>query len=297
MQYTPDNFLYMVKQLVSGLNGDDTPVAGGLLPGTSSAVTSSAQSADGGIKVDQVVPLSTVISASDFPAITDSTGGAASATFAAITAPAANATTSLTADMTAVKNALAQIALQLNAFRANFATAVSSVPAIATPSGSSPAIGTFSFAVPRDYDEASDHLAVFLEANSSNADAAITITGTATVAPIASQLVTSTAIVASTKSAVTAKAPFSNTNLNVTQEVQVFSINLSGYGLKRNDIVSVALAYAGTTTGTDYVYSVFRHYDSTIVSYNDTDNTDNPSTSGLPGVVANIQPGFGNPLR
>ena len=48
------------------------------------------------------------------PAITDSTGGTASTTFAAITAPGANATTSLSADMLAVKNALAQVALSLN---------------------------------------------------------------------------------------------------------------------------------------------------------------------------------------
>ena len=45
--------------------------------------------------------------------VTDSTGGSVSTTLAAITAPAANATTSLTDDMTAVKNALASIAAQL----------------------------------------------------------------------------------------------------------------------------------------------------------------------------------------
>lgn len=50
-------------------------------------------------------------------AITDSTGGTGATTFAAITAPAANATTALTADMTAVKNALSEIATQLNALR------------------------------------------------------------------------------------------------------------------------------------------------------------------------------------
>ena len=45
--------------------------------------------------------------------VTDSTGGSVSTTLAAITAPAADATTSLTDDMTAVKNALASIAAQL----------------------------------------------------------------------------------------------------------------------------------------------------------------------------------------
>ena len=50
-------------------------------------------------------------------AVTDSTGGSVSTTLAAITAPAANATTSLTTDMTAVKNALASIASQLAKIR------------------------------------------------------------------------------------------------------------------------------------------------------------------------------------
>lgn len=48
-------------------------------------------------------------------ALTDNTGGSATTTLAAITAPAANATTSLTTDMTAVKNALASQAAQINA--------------------------------------------------------------------------------------------------------------------------------------------------------------------------------------
>lgn len=46
-------------------------------------------------------------------ALTDSTGGTASETIAAIVAPGANATTSLTADMTAVKNGLASLAAKL----------------------------------------------------------------------------------------------------------------------------------------------------------------------------------------
>lgn len=292
MRASLGNFLYFIKQIVTGKNGDDTPVAGGLLPGSGPNVLSSTSAADGGIKVDQVVPLPAVILPTEFPAITDSTTGTASTTFGAIVG------TTYATDAPAIKNALAQIALELNALHNNFATAVSSVPAIATASGTNPAIGTFSFAVPRDYDEASDHLAVYLEANSTNADAAITITGTATIAPIASQLSTSTAIVATTKTAVTATAPFSTIALDVTQEVQVFAINLSGYGLKRNDIVSVALAYVGTTTGTDYVYSVFRHYDSCIVSYHDTDTSDDPQNdSTVVTPYTGTEDTFGNPLR
>jgi hypothetical protein len=54
-------------------------------------------------------------------AVTNSTGGSVSTTLAAITAPAANATTSLTDDMTAVKNALASIASQLAKIRTDVA--------------------------------------------------------------------------------------------------------------------------------------------------------------------------------
>ena len=307
MRATLGNFLYFIKQIVTGRNGDDTPVAGGLLPGSGPNVLSSEQSADGGIKVDQVVPLSSVTATGTYsvitgtvPAITDSTGGTASTTFAAITAGSSYAQ----ADMVAVKNALSEVAAVINGLAATSLSlpvalaSESSVPAIATASGTNPAIGTFSFAVPRDYDEASDHLAVYLESNSTNTDAAITITGTATIAPIASQLATSTAIVATTNTAVTATAPFSTVALDVTKEVQVFMVNLSGYGLKRNDLVSIALAYAGTTTGTDYVYSVFRHYDSTIVSYHDTDATDDPTNDSVVVVpYTGTEDTFGNPLR
>jgi len=55
--------------------------------------------------------------------LTNSTGGTASTTLAAIVAPASNAATSLTADMTAVKNALASIATEL----ANIRTDVTNI--------------------------------------------------------------------------------------------------------------------------------------------------------------------------
>jgi hypothetical protein len=51
--------------------------------------------------------------AADPGAITDNTGGAASATFAAITAGSSYAQ----ADITAIKNALSEVALMLNAIR------------------------------------------------------------------------------------------------------------------------------------------------------------------------------------
>lgn len=55
----------------------------------------------------------TIAAGTNLDTLTDSTGGTPGTTFAAITAPGANATTSLSADMAAVKNALASTAAEL----------------------------------------------------------------------------------------------------------------------------------------------------------------------------------------
>lgn len=283
MRYTPDNFLYGIKQLVTGKNGDDTPDIG-TLPGTSGGPGTS-QAADGGIRKDELISLSDLIAPNAFPAITDSTGGSnTGTTFAAITAGASYAQ----ADMTAVKNALAVIAKVLNAMNLGFSGndgASTPTTALVTASGTNPTVATVSFPIPRDYDEASDQLALRLLMKLANADASITVTGTATVLPIATGT-------ASAKTVVTGKAPFQTSNLSLSQTEQVFDINLSGYGLKRDDVISIVVALAGTTTGNTYLYGVERTYASTIVSYNETDATQSPN-----GTTANVLPGFGNPLR
>lgn len=52
--------------------------------------------------------------ATSLTAITDSTGGTAANTIPAIVVPASNATTSLTADMTAVRTGLASVTAKVN---------------------------------------------------------------------------------------------------------------------------------------------------------------------------------------
>jgi hypothetical protein len=292
MLFNKSNFLQFIKDIVTGSNVDDTPVSGGLLPGTNTTNLSSGKSADGGIKVDQTIPLPTVGLATLFPLITDNTTGVASTTFGAI-AGATYAT-----DAPAIKNALAEIAAILNA--AHYATGVqvSSVPVISITAGTTQPIGTFSFPIPRDYDEASDHLNIRLAIELSNAAdiGAVSVSGVATVQPIATG-------VASTKTLVNGTLPFQTTTFLVTTTETVVDLNFSGYGLKRDDVISIAIALVGTNADPVYVYFVEKSYDSTIVSYNETDTTDNPSTSGLlptiapSGAVANILPGFGNPLR
>lgn len=264
MRFNPSNFLYAIKQLVTGINGN----AGG------SEGTSGPSAADGGIKVDRPAnSIMSVIPASAFPAITDNTTGTASTTFAAI------AGTTYATDAPAIKNALAEIAKVLNAQNAVFGSSVSSVPVISAASTVT-ALGTVEFVVPRDYDEASDQFAVRINAAVANAaDNAVTVTGTATILPIA----TGTAV---TKSAVNGQVPFTNTTAILTTKAQAIDIALSGFGLKRDDVVSVVLATGGTPTanGATYLYSVEFTYASCIVSFHDTDN-DSPA------------PNTGNALR
>lgn len=239
MRFSESNILYGLKQLVTGRNGDDTPVAGGLLPGTSSTTLSSTQSADGGIKKDNILPLSGIV------ILTSGT------------------------------------ALKLSTI-----TNYTAVPAVET-AATDTSIGYVSFLVPRDYDEASDHLTLRIAVMLAAADVGITLTGTANVTVPGS--------VPSAKTAVTATVPFATTLAALGTTEQIVDINLSGYGLKRDNVVSVLLAYVGTTSGVADIFGLHIHFDSTIVSYNDTDATDNPSTSGV--ATAFIQPGFGNPLR
>ncbi len=276
MNFNPSNFLYYIKQLVTGRNGDDVPVA----PQGQSTPLSSATSSDGGIKHDVQIQLSDVTGANSAPVITDSTGGTPSATFAAITA----GSTYAQADIVAIKNALSEIALILNAR----AFQASSVPALSIPAGTNQPIGTVTFLVPRDYDEASDHFTVHLLiacSNSADNTAGLTVTGTPTIQPFSTGTAT-------TGAAVSAIVPFTTGTATLSTTEQDIEVNLSGNGLLRNSLISVALALSGTNADPVYVYGLSFYYDSTIVSYNETDATDNPSNTTSLALT-----GFGNPLR
>ncbi len=100
--------------------GTLTP-AGGVQPGPNAALIDNSTGVASGTLAAVTAPA----------ALVDSTGGVAATTFAAITAPAANATTSLTADMTAVKNALAQTVVTANADRAAIAALTNAVASLA----------------------------------------------------------------------------------------------------------------------------------------------------------------------
>lgn len=60
MRFTPDNFLRLLKDVVPGSNQPVNKVAGGLLPGSSSSLSSNARGFDGGIKHEVEIPLPTL---------------------------------------------------------------------------------------------------------------------------------------------------------------------------------------------------------------------------------------------
>lgn len=199
MRFTPDNFLYMVKQLVTGTN----------LPVT----TSKTGIPDGGIKVDRPYTVN------------------------AIAPLGANATVG----------------------------ALNNQPAVTTASTYTN-IGTFGIQVPRDYDEASDNFKLRITAIQQTAVSSQTLLGTPYINGVAG-------------TQVTGKAPFATANLNLSITAQVVELDFTGLGLKRDQIFSVVLAYgaAAGTSGTSII-GLQTHYDSTIVSYNETDATDTTDT-------------------
>lgn len=289
MRFTPDNFLYMIKQLITGSNR--APASG------------VAAAADGGIKVERMLPLQAITST----AVTDSTGGTASATLAAVTlndtltdstgGTASTTFASITAgvtytqaDMTAVKNALAssaaenalirtalstlrngQASLALAVNRSTGTTQSSKIPTFIVAAGTNASIGVVSFPIPRDYDEASDVLALKIFVSLASADAAITTTATPTKLTPSGTLTTSAATTGKLEFTPTAAA------LSTTQQEVIFSF--SGLGLVRDGLLAATLALVGTTTGNTNIVGLEWIYESTIVSYHDTTNfaeTGNP---------------------
>lgn len=247
MVFNPSDFLYHIKTIITGTNG--------FLRGTSGA-----KSYDGGIKHEVDIPLSTVSSGA--AALVVTTGATNTTPYGFATAAQANAL------VTAVNKLL--LGADANA-----------IPAINVATGTT-AIGTVDYIIPRDYDEASDSfmIRVQIAVNATDVAVPIKLTGAMSWYNASSNTL-------NTLSAVTATLPFTTTqNLGSTQTT--YEINLGSNSLKRDDVVSVVLALSGTTAaGPAYVYGVEVLYDSTIVSYNITDQ------SGIDGVLSE----YGNPLR
>lgn len=231
MRFSPDNFMYMIKQVVTGANADPIEDSG------------TAQAADGGIWRDQTGALADIVNYG-----------------AHVITPLAFSTASNDA-----ANSISVIAVN-----ATFAAAT---------------IGHLSFQIPRDYDEASDRFVIRLLIQSTSAlDVTQGVTGTPTVKPFGGSGVTGTTV--------TATLPFSTTTYTVNGLTEnVAEIVFQGLGLKRDTTIDTLLAFTGgAPVGNLQIYGYEFSYYSTIVSYNEDDQSD------VPGGGANL-PGFGNPLR
>lgn len=225
---------------------------------------------DAGFQVDQSLSLATITNATEFPAITDSTGGTASTTFAAVPAGGTGAAAGgwdtaghRDTAIASINNNFAQIAKQLNALANVYGTTDSAkIPTYIVASGTNPAVGTVSFMIPRDYDEATDIFAVRFAIYLANADAGITLTGTPTT--FIANVATDGTLVSATLAGKTSAAALSTTE-------QIVTLAFKGLGLKRDSILAVKLAIAGTTTGNTNIVGLQSHFHSTLVSYNETD--------------------------
>lgn len=293
MLFGPHNFLTHIKNLAmgGGRNSAGQPAndSGYLkrLSGTDlnamlsvSAMIASLTNSSGGVVSDTLAATTNIV------AITDSTGGTGSATFAAIVNPAANAITSLTADVLAIKNALAETATQFNAQRAANITLINDVATLAAKinqvlvamNGTADetnaivtlvqetvdTIGTVRFTIPRDYDEATDVL---------------------TVRVLASQLTSSTDNDVQLDSQVYRKRAgaaltadlnptIPSTVLSTTEQWVEFS--LTGNSFRRDDVIQFKLITDGhnDTDGEEVLIHDFEVvYRSTLVSYDELNSS------------------------
>lgn len=248
MLFSSFNFLAHIKNLITG---------GGM---AHSGVDSPRH--DCGFWVDKPATLEDLSTDTAAVTITDSTGGTPSATFAAITAPGANATTSLTADMTAVKNALSEIAGQLNAINAQVnLTAAETNLRVLSLAASTTAIGTLNFVVPRDYDENTDIFGLKVIAASAGATDTPVLTATVYRKRLGANIATVGTFTGS--QALTALAA----------NVNFYAISK---GLQRDDVLTIVLTAAAHTTDAVLVYGIEPSYRSTLVSYHEKDAAKNP---------------------
>lgn len=247
MLFNPSNFLAHIKNLITG---------GGM-----STVGVDTPKNDAGFIVDKPFSLSDLSTDTAAVTITDSTGGTPSATFAAITAPGANATTSLSADMLAVKNALSEIAGQLNAINAQVnLTASETNLRVLSLAASTTAVGTLNFVIPRDYDEATD--AFWLKVIAASAGATDTPVLTATIYR------------KRPGSNIATVGVFTVTALAAAAAAKNFAV--IGKGLLRDDVLTIVITSAAHTTDAVLVYGIEPSYRSTLVSYNEADASNNP---------------------
>jgi hypothetical protein len=139
---------------------------------------------------------------------------------------------------------------------------------------STTSLGSFSIVVPRDYDEATDTFALKLAAASAGATNTPGITATV-------YRKRPGAAIATVATSVAAKVPGVTTAAALTTASQVLEINLSTFGLQRDDALTIVLTADAHTTDAVLIYSIEPVYRSTLVSYDQTDGTSNFNGNSL----------------
>jgi|GEM_PF-2911303 len=237
MKFSLNNFLYAIKQIVTGDKAED----GGFL------------------KKDEGISLATLRPVLNLSAIKDNTGGVVSTTIAN-TAGSAPTTAEF-------ENAIASIVAQLNTIVNHLSGTASETNArVLQVENGVDTIGNIRYVVPRDYDEAVDSLKLRVLAS---------VLGVATDGDV--QLDAEVYVKKAGVALSADKNPDKPATVLAVAE-QWVEFDLSGYGLKRDDIVYIKLITDGhnDTVGEEVqVHDLELVYRSTLVSYNENDSSGN----------------------
>lgn len=243
MLFDPHNFLTFIKMIVTGGGRDSAGVPAndaGLLRDVNSSLKDFA-------------PASIV-------SLTDNSAGTANDTVQALSDG-----TTYANDVAAIRNNFADLAGKINTMIAamQLSAVETNLSGLKAPA-STTAVGTFEFAVPRDYDEATDTLAFRMMAAMSGATNSPALTISAYRKRAGSAIATMSASIAMSS---LGASSISGTLGSMAQ------FDLSGFGLLRDDVVTIKVTAAAHTTDDLYVLSAYPIYRSTIVSYNELDSS------------------------
>lgn len=167
----------------------------------------------------------------------------------------------VTVTNTDLANTLSSLAKAANG---NLAASETNLVVFSSPA-STTTIGTVNFTVPRDYDEATDHLSLHLLAASAGATDTPTITATVYRKRAGSNIATAATVAGS---------------VALTSAQQTVKFFMAQKGFKRDDTLTIVLSTTAHTTDAILIYGMEPVYRSTLVSYAETDNANGKATTG-----------------
>jgi hypothetical protein len=258
MNFSPDNFLHHIKQLVTGGGRDSSG-----RPKVDSGFYRRAEN------IDLNSILATTAVTATAATLTDSSGGTADTTIAAIT----NANNVGSADVVPTANAIADLAAQVNNLVADVAALRAQAGLVADETNARvlkieegvDSVGNITWAVPRDYDEETDVLTMRILASqlTSSTDDDVELDAEVYIKTAGSAL----------GSDVGPAAP----GTVLTTAEQWIEFDFKGLGLARDDVVTIEVITNGLndTDGEEVlIHAVELAYRSCLVSYDDEDDAE-----------------------